>query len=574
MRRSILASLAATLAACAAAPPVKPSITGDQMKDDYVITGNLLTPEGWAAAALVRGGRFACVGTIADCAAQGRPGAPVLDLGKGYAVPGLVDAHGHVFGYGRSLLEVRCDGTGDEEECADRVADRAREMPRGSWIRGRGWNQEDWPASQLPSERTLTEAVPEHPVLLMRADGHAAWVNQAALDAAGIDADTPDPEGGRILRYPDGRPSGVLVDNAVALVNDKLGKPSPAELEQGIERALRDLLSLGLTEVHDAGCDGDTLEAYRRLATTGRLPLRVYAMIDGQQPLPELQRLMELWKKTPEVGRLTVRAVKLYADGALGSRGAVLSADYADDPGNHGLWVTQPAELRARIELVLRAGFQPAVHAIGDAANAEVLRDFAALADAGLDLAPLRPRLEHAQLLPLAEIHVLKDHGCVASMQPIHAVQDASWVQKRLGADSPILAGAYAWKTVLRYGVPLAFGSDFPAESPDPRLGLRAAEERIPTGKRQPWQPEQRLTRLEALRAYTRGAAVAALAEKRRGEIRVGYDADLTVFSTDPLAVPAAELPKLKVVRVLVGGKGEIGGDPITGSQPGGKAAF
>ncbi|HZZ84468.1 MAG TPA: amidohydrolase [Anaeromyxobacteraceae bacterium] len=567
MSRPALAALAAALVACASAP-VKPPITEDQMKDDYLLTGHLLTPEGWAPAALVRGGRFACVGTVAECAAQGRPGAPVLDLGKGWAVPGLSDAHGHVFSYGRALLEVRCEGAEGEEECAARAAARARAAPPGSWIRGRGWNQEDWPASRFPTERSLTEAAPKHPVMLVRADGHAAWVNEAALVAAGIDADTPDPEGGKILRYADGRPSGVLVDNAVNLVAAKLAKPTPAELEQGILRALGELLSLGLTEVHDAGCDGDTLEVYRRLAQGGRLPLRVYAMIDGQQPMPELERLMALWKLTPEVGRLTVRAVKLYADGALGSRGAVLSTDYADDPGNHGLWVTQPAELRARIEAVARAGYQPAVHAIGDQANAEVLRDFAALAEAGIDLEPLRPRLEHAQLLPPGDVHILKDHWGVASMQPIHAVQDAPWIQKRLGVGSPILAGAYAWKTVLRYGVPLAFGSDFPIESPDPRLGLAAAEQRIPAGKREPWQPEQRLTRHEALRAYTRGAAVAALADKRRGEIRAGQDADLTVFSGDPLATPASELPRLKVLRVIVGGRGELGGDPVSGSRP------
>ncbi|BDG07700.1 amidohydrolase [Anaeromyxobacter paludicola] len=572
MRRLFLAALVMALAACAAAP-VKRALTEEQMKDDYVVAGRLLAPDGWAAAALVRDGKFACVGTLPDCLAQTRPNVPVLDLGRGVAVPGLVDAHGHVYGFGRSLLEVHCEGTRGEEECAARVAERARRAPPGTWIRGRGWNQEEWPASRFPSERSLTVAVPEHPVLLMRNDGHAAWVNEAALAAAGIDAATPDPDGGRILHYPDGRPSGVLVDNAVDLVAQRLAKPAPAELEEGILRALRELLALGLTEVHDAGCDGDTLEAYRRLAEAGRLPIRVYAMIDGQQPMPEVERLMALWKATPEVGRLTVRAVKLYADGALGSRGAAISSEYADDlPGNRGLWMTPPAELRARIEAVARAGFQPAVHAIGDRANAEVLKDFAALAEAGIALEPLRPRLEHAQFLPPEDVHLLKDHWCVASMQPLHAVRDAPWVEKRLGKDSPILAGAYAWKTVLRYGVPLAFGSDFPIESPDPRLGLLAAELRTPeTGA--PWQPEQRITRLEALRAYTRGAAVAALASGRRGEIRAGQDADLTVFAADPLTVTPRELSRLRVLRVVVGGRTELGGTaagpaPGPGTQP------
>jgi hypothetical protein len=299
------------------------------------------------------------------------------------------------------------------------------------------------------------------------------------------------------------------------------------------------------------------LEVYRRLAAEDRLPLRVYAMIEGEGTVADVVAQMRRWKATPEVGRLTVRAVKIYADGALGSRGAALHEDYADDPGNRGLFLTAPELLREKVRAVVEAGFQPAIHAIGDRGISETI---AAIEGAGDRAAvrALRPRIEHLQILRLSDGPRLAAAGIVASMQPSHATSDAPWVPARLGAAASRLAGAYAWRSVVRARVPLAFGSDFPIESADVRLGLAAAETRLATGARTPFLPDERLGRDEALRAFTAGAAYAAFAEGRRGMIREGYDADLTAFADDVLAVPARSLPNLPVTHAIVGGRLEL----------------
>lgn len=538
---------------------------------DLLVQGRLhtLDPENpVAGAALARDGRFVAVGGAAECAAQARPGAVRLELGEGSATPGLADAHGHVEWLGRSRLEVRCEGAGGEQECVARVAARARAVAPGRWIRGNGWNHELWADRRFPTLDALSAAVPDHPVVLTRADGHAVWANARALELAGIRRDSPDPGGGRIVRGPDGRPEGVLVDRAADLVLRRVPAPSPAELEEALLLAMRELVRAGLTAVHDAGVGAGALEAYRRLAEQDRLPLRVYAMIDGQAPRDRLEQQLAHWARTPEVGRLSVRAVKLFADGALASRGAALLEPYADDPGNAGLLVTPPDELRERIALVARAGFQPAVHAIGDRACAEVLEAFAS-ADRALRLSGLRPRIEHLQTLLARHVPLLARSGAIASMQPIHAVMDARWAIDRLGAGTARLRGAYAWRQALDAGATLAFGSDFPVESFDPRLGLAAAELRRPPGAQGAWMPEQRLTRAEALRAYARGPAIAALGADRRGMIKVGWDADLTVFGADVMAVPAEELPSLAVTHAIVAGRiehqapGRAGGDRV-----------
>ncbi len=501
-----------------------------------------------AEAVLVRGGRFACVGAEARCAPRAGRGA--VRIAAGSAVPGLVDAHGHVQLLGRSRREVSCVDAPSEEECAARAAERARSAPPGAWIRGRGWDQNRWPGGRFPSQGTLTAAVPRHPVVLGRVDGHASWVNAAALRAAGIDAGTPDPPGGKILRDPAGQPSGILVDAAQELVRAKLPPPSAGEIEEELLAGLRELAALGLTEVHDAGVGPAALDVYRRLAAEDRLPIRVYAMIDGEVPLPALEAEMARWKGTAEVGRLTVRAVKLFADGALGSRGAALHGDYADEPGNRGLLLTPPDELRAKVRAVAGAGMQPAVHAIGDRAVSDVLAAF----EAAGDLRAVRPRIEHLQIVQPRDVQRLAGTGAIASMQPVHATSDAPWIAARLGAGTERYRGAYAWRTVLRAGVPLAFGSDFPVEDADPRAGIAAAEERLARDGSS-FTPEQRLSREEALRAFTAGAALAGFAERRRGMVREGFDADLTVFADDVLAVPAGRLRTIRVACAVVGGE-------------------
>jgi len=517
-----------------------------------------------AEAVLVRDGRLACVGALAACAA--RAGAQARRVEVGSAVPGLADAHGHVLGLGRSRAEVSCAGAASEAECVARVAARAREQPAGGWLRGRGWDQNRWPGGAFPTAAALGRAVPDRPVVLVRVDGHASWVNGPALAAAGVGRDTPDPPGGRILRLPDGSPSGVLVDAAQDLVLRKIPAATPAEIEAFLLAGMRELASVGLTAVHDAGVHPDVLDVYVRLAREHRLPIRIYAMVDGEPPLQaleaELRRVAALGRagvapaQGPglEVGLLAVRAVKLFADGALGSRGAALFEDYSDDPGNRGLLLTPPDVLAAKVRAVVAAGFQPAVHAIGDRAIAEVLSAFEGAGERAR-LRAARPRIEHLQVLRAADAPRLAASGVIASMQPTHATSDAGWAPARLGPGSARLRGAYAWRTVLSAGAPLAFGSDFPIEEPDPRAGIAAAETRVPPGGGKAFLPEERLGRTEALRAFTSGAAYAAFAEGRRGMIREGLEADLTCFAGDVLAVPAAALPALPISLVVVGGR-------------------
>jgi predicted amidohydrolase YtcJ len=340
------------------------------------------------------------------------------------------------------------------------------------------------------------------------------------------------------------------VDAAQELVFARLPAAAPERLEAELLEGLRALAALGLTAVHDAGVAPAALDAYRRLAEEDRLPVRVYAMIDGEGPLSALEAELARWRGGREVGRLSVGAVMLFADGALGSRGAALHEDYADEPGNRGILLSPPEVLRAKVRAAAEAGLQPAVHAIGDRAVSEAL---AALEAAG-DLRRLRPRIEHLQLARRADLARLAAAGAIASMQPVHATADAPWVAARLGAGSARLALAYAWRSALDAGLPLAFGSDFPVADPDPRAGLADAEERSPRGG-PPLTPEQRVTRQEALRAFTAGGAYAAFAEARRGAVREGMDADLTVFAGDLAAASAAELRALPVLHAVVGGR-------------------
>lgn len=526
-----------------------------QPSRDLLVTGVVYTLDPAnprAQALLARDGRVVKLGDADACRREARRGAVHLD--GVCAVPGLADAHGHVLLHARGLEEVRCAGAPDAPSCAARAAERARTLPAGEWVRGRGWDETRWPGAALPREATLSAAVPDHPALLERVDGHAAWVNARALGAAGIGPGTPDPPGGRILRDAEGRPTGILVDAAQDLVQACIPHPTGREAVRLLRAGLDDLARRGLTAVHDAGCTSSILRAYARLADADELPLRVYAMIDGGQPDGALAAELARWSQRPEVGRLAVRAVKLFADGALGSRGAALLDGYADAPGEHGLLLLPPARLRERLRRVARAGFQPAVHAIGDRACRELAEALGELARE-LDLARLRPRVEHLQVVRPEDLRALAAVGAVASMQPVHATSDARWAAARLGEGGPALAGAYAWRQVLQAGLPLALGSDFPVEDPDWRAGLAAAEERRPGGSPSPWRPEERLTREEALRGFTVGAAFAAFAEGRRGALREGADADLTVVAQDLFLVPAAQLAEVELVATVVGGR-------------------
>jgi predicted amidohydrolase YtcJ len=522
------------------------------LRGGTIYTLDIVRPR--ADVAVIVDGRFACVGTSSRCAIPA--GATVLDLAGGSATPGLADAHGHVVSLGLEASEVDLRGCANEAACVDRLVARAARTPKGAWIEARGWDQTRWPGQRFPTSGALSRAVPDHPVFARRVDGHAAWVNARALELAGIGPRTPDPPGGHLERDAAGAPEGVLVDNAQELVGAKIPPPTAPQIESAILTAADALVAVGLTSVHDAGVGPEALAVYARLAAEDRLKVRVDAMLDGSQPMEALQAAMETWRRHSTIGWLTVRSVKMYADGAMGSRGARMFEPYADDPGTSGLAVTEPGELRRRILAVANAGFQPAVHAIGDRACAEVLADFVEASKLAPDL---RPRVEHLQVLRASDVHLLTAAGAVASMQPTHATSDGPWAEARLGHGTVRQKGAYAWRQVLDAGAVLACGSDFPVEDIDPRAGLYSAEARTwPGGPAGGWMPEQKLSRQEALRCFTTGAAAAAHAESHRGVIREGYDADVTVFAKDVFAVDVSELRTIPVAFTIVGGRVEF----------------
>ena len=484
------------------------------------------------------------------------PGATRLELGGATVVPGLIDAHGHVAGLGQARLRVGLEGTRDKAEVIARLREFAATLPPGEWLLGRGWDQNDWPDQAFPTAADLDAAFPDRPVWLERIDGHAGWANSAALRAIGqaLDANGArgawQPPGGRIVRDAQGRATGVLVDGAMALVDGVLPAMDVDAAERALVRGMEEAVRHGLTGVHDAGVSLLQMQAYRNLADRGEMPLRIHAMADGDSEA--LAWLCRDGAYRHPGGRLQMRAVKLYVDGALGSRGAALLEDYADDPANRGLVLMSPAQLDDVATRARDCGIQVATHAIGDRGNRLVLDAYAA-ALAGHP--GLRWRIEHAQVLAPEDLPRLAALDVIASMQPTHATSDMPWAGDRLGPDR--IHGAYAWRSLRDSGARLALGSDFPVESVDPRLGLYAAATRAnaagePAGG---WLPGELLTPFEALRGFTRDAAWAGFAEGEVGTLAEGLRADFVVLAQDPLGIPATRLDDLQVLSTWLDGR-------------------
>ncbi|XYH92884.1 amidohydrolase [Sorangium sp. So ce1128] len=510
-----------------------------------------------AEAVAVRGERIVFVGSAADAKAFVGPGTRVVELPGRAVVPGLVDGHGHLYGLGVALETLSVRGTKSAEAAAAVVAEAAKARPRGEWITGRGWDQNLWPGAAFPAHAPLDAAAPEHPVALRRVDGHALWANAAAMRAAGVGRGTQDPPGGRILRDASGEPTGVFVDNAMGLVEAKIPADPPAVRERRILRAAEEALSSGLTGVHEMGIDDETVAVYRALAAAGRLPIRVHAYLAGEG------RLEGLSGRAPDVdatgtAMFVLRGVKLFADGALGSRGAALLEPYADEPATSGLLLMDREALARAARLVADAGFQLAVHAIGDRANRAVLDAFEALGPGRA--AALRFRVEHAQILSPDDLPRFSALGVIASMQPAHATSDMLWAPARLGAHR--LKGAYAWRSLRSSGARLVFGSDFPVEEASPLLGIHAAVTRQDPSGQPPggWMPAERLDLDEALLAFTAAPAYAAWADGQRGRIAPGYVADLTVVGRD--LSPDRSLVDTPIEMVVVGGRVARGPSP------------
>ena len=500
----------------------------------------------------VQGTRFVAVGTSAEVLKWRGASTQVIDARKQAVVPGMQDAHGHVLGLGASLQELDLRDTPSFDAIVAKVRARVSEMREGEWILGRGWDQNRWPVADWPTGSPLDAAAPRNPVFLTRVDGHAAVANRSALLAAAITRDTPDPPGGRLIRDASGSPTGVLVDTAQSLVARHIPQPSREQLTRQLLLADQELRRLGLTMVHDAGVAPDAIDVYRAVIDDDRFATRIYVMLTGlstgdwftRGPLIDPQH------------RFTVRAIKLVADGALGSRGAALTEDYADEPGNRGLLVTPPEQLHAVTRAASEARFQTAIHAIGDRANHEVLRIFERVAHEVPGARDLRLRDEHAQIVDATDIPSFARLGVIASIQPTHCTSDMPWAPRRLG-DARIAEGAYAWRKLVNAGARLAHGSDFPVERPNPLLGFYAAITRQ-DGEGRPaagWAPDQRLTRAEALYGMTLGAAYAAHAERDLGSIEPGKLADFVVLSRDIMEVAPQDVLSTTVVRTVVGGR-------------------
>lgn len=504
-------------------------------------------------ALLVRDGKVVATGAGTDLAAIAGT-TPIHDGGGRTLIPGLIDAHGHVMGLGFMKQAADLTGTASLTDAQAVITAYVAAHPEASWVRGRGWNQVIWKLGRFPTAAELDAVVADKPAWLERIDGHAGWANSAALKIAGITRATPDPVGGKIERDADGNATGVLVDAAMALVEKAIPPPTRREAERALDSALAEMASLGLTGVHDAGIDAGTFAIYRQYADAGKLSTRIYAMAGGTGA-----DFDAISRDGPVIGAgqdtLTVRSVKLYSDGALGSRGAALLAPYSDDPGNRGLLFSTQAEMTAMIGKALGKGWQANVHAIGDRGNRVVIDSFAAAYQAHPGSDTLRNRIEHAQVVALDDIPRFKTLQLIASMQPTHATSDMNMAEDRVGAER--IRGAYAWQTFLKQGTVVAAGSDFPVEYPNPFFGLYSAVTRQDQAGKPPggWHPEEALTLVQALRAFTLDAAYAGHAEKTLGTLEPGKWADFIVLDHDIFADPASALWSTKVLATWVGGK-------------------
>jgi predicted amidohydrolase YtcJ len=551
MRPSLLTSALAALV-CTSSSATAQSATAELIVHNArIYTVDRMHPV--ARAMAVRGGRIVFVGAERGAMALRGGGTRVVDLQGKTVIPGMVDAHAHLAGLGTSLRIVSLVGTRSVDDVIARVAARAKEAPRGSWILGRGWDQNDWPDTRFPTHEALSRALPDHPVYLTRVDGHAAFVNEAALRAASIEADTPDPDGGRILRGANGAATGVLVDRAQLIVNRVIPPPSRQEQRASILAAVREANRWGLTGIHDAGVARATIDLYEELAKAGEYTLRNYVMVANDSA-----DIGHYLARGPQSGlydgHLWIRSIKVVADGALGSRGAALLEPYSDDAGNSGLEVTPAQRIRAIAIQALRRGFQVNTHAIGDRANRTALDAYAA-ALAEVPVADHRFRVEHAQILHHEDIPRFSELGVIPSMQASHQTSDMYWAGNRIGSGR--LLGAYAWRSLLDLGNIIPNGSDFPVEAVNPLISFHAAVSRQdandwPAGG---WFPEQRMTREEALESMTIWPAYAAFQERELGSLSVGKYADFVVLDQDIMRVAPSAILATRVLATYIGGR-------------------
>lgn len=544
------AIFALTLAAMAAAAPPSASTEVTVLTASQIRTVDAARPAA-ESMAFDAGGTILALGTRAEMLAR-YPQAKRLDAGSATVVPGLIDAHGHVADLGLAQLRANLVDSADKADVLQRLRTFAGGLQPGGWLLGHGWDQNDWPETAFPTAADLDAAFPDRPVWLSRIDGHAGWANSAAMRLVVRDLrGNWQPDGGQILRNAVGEPTGVFVDAAMGLIESRVPALDDAQTERALKLGMRAAVEHGLTGVHDAGLPLARMRAYQRLADRDELPLRIQAMADGNGEALAWLCKEGLYRHAG--GRLQMRMVKLYADGALGSRGAALLEDYSDDPHNRGLLLTDPKDLQIAVDKARDCGVQVATHAIGDRGNRIVLDAYASSLGAASN--ERRWRIEHAQVIAPGDIPRLAKMGVIASMQPTHATSDMPWAEQRVGPKR--IVGAYAWRQLRDSGARLALGSDFPVESVDPLLGLSAAVTRSdvsgkPAGG---WRAEEKLTSFEALRGFTLDAAYAGFDEASVGSLAVGKRADFLLLDADPVVVDPSRLSKLAVLATYVDGK-------------------
>ena len=539
--RAVAAALLALIASPAAADTLVDNVNGytiNQSRDLVRFTGLVIGNDGRVKRLLQRGDK--------------RPERPDYRLeGRGRTLlPGLIDAHGHVMGLGFGALQLDLSDTNSLEEAQARIAAYAAANPSPRWIVGRGWNQEKWNLGRFPTAADIDAVVSDRPVWLERVDGHAGWANSAAMKEAGVDASAVSPAGGKIERE-GSRPSGIFVDAAQALVQKVVPAPLPRMRDKAFATAQELLLSQGLTAVADMGTSVEDWATYRRAGDAGRLGIRILSYAAGIEPLLAIAGS----EPTPWLydSKLRMGGVKLYSDGALGSRGAWLKQPYADAPDEKGLGFLGDTVLRNLMSRAAMDGFQVAVHAIGDAANAQLLGAIEELAETYKG--DRRWRIEHAQIVDTADLPRFAANGIVASMQPTHEASDWRMAEVRLGPDR--LGGAYAWASMVKAGVPLAFGSDFPVESPNPFPGLAVAVTREDAQGQPPggWLPEQRVSMQQAFAGFTRDAAYAGFAEDRIGSLEPERFADFIIIDRDIFETSPADVRGTRVLESWIGGR-------------------
>jgi predicted amidohydrolase YtcJ len=514
--------------------------------------------QGWrpdAQAIAIRGERLVFVGPRVDAEAFRGSTTQVVDLKGATVLPGLIDSHVHLPELGASLERVNLVGVKTEKEAVARVEEQARTTPKGEWIVGWGWDEGAW-ANHYPDMRLLSERVPDHPVLLRGLHTFASWGNRLAFERAKITAATPAPAGGEIKKDSRGGPTGILINNASALLLSALPPPTPAQLSTRVVKALEALAAAGYVSVHEAGADAALLATLEQLNTAGQLSLPVYTMLAARDPA-----VMSTWasrRPANNPGPLVIRSVKAFYDGAMGSRGAFFFDAYRDRPGHRGVGGRDYGFDPDRMAAMMRADFQVVIHAIGDRANREALDLFESVMKNRPETRNTRPRIEHAQVVSAADIPRFAALGVIASMQPSHAVEDMPWAQDRIGPER--IKGAYAWRSLRRAGARMALNSDLPATDYNIFYGLHSAVTRTDKERRPPggWRPEEALTIEEALRGWTSWAAYAEFRENDTGALVANRRADITVVDIDPLQTGEKEPHKLldgKIVLTIAGGK-------------------